>query len=99
MPDTITDAESGTVLTRLGAVEHRDAHMTLTTTEKIALAGLSAQWQQRIAQQQTAERELLGEIETRLGLPVGSIGKTHSLDVNAGVVTETPKPPPPPPEE
>lgn len=60
--------------------------MELTLTEKIALRGIVARDadinEKFVKPLQRDYKDLLKEIEMRLELEEGSIGKTHTLDLN-----------------
>lgn len=66
--------------------------MQLTTVEKIALSGLSALWREAQQRQQQMEKDLLTDLEKRLGLNPGSIGTTHQIDLQQGIVIAIPIP-------
>lgn len=74
--------------------------MTLTETEQLAIQGIQAQialvqTQYEQGQQTINERNtrLLRLLEDRLGLPKGSIPKTHTIDFAAMTVIEKPEEP------
>lgn len=52
---------------------------TLTNIERIALTGLVARREAALAPIIADERMLLAEIEARVGLDDGAIGRTHQL--------------------
>jgi hypothetical protein len=64
--------------------------MDLTHAEKLALSGLGARETLALRQLQDEYRGLLAEMELRLGLSAGAIGKTHLLDLQAGGVVAKP---------
>lgn len=56
----------------------------LTETEKIALAHVEMERNRAVGM-------ILKDVEARLRLPPGSLGKTHGIDMESGCVVERPR--------
>jgi len=61
--------------------------MELTNIERMALVGILARQQQALAPLQEELNTLVRAVEERLELPQGSLGKTHTVDVETGAVS------------
>jgi hypothetical protein len=67
-------------------------NLNLSKTEEILIVGLQARerelFREMLQPLQEAFKSVVADIETRLGLPAGSVGTTHTLDQTAWKLKE-----------
>jgi hypothetical protein len=63
--------------------------MEINELEQIALLGVQAREREAVTRIQHEQAIVIQSIEKRLGLPTGSLGKTHAIDLVAMRVVET----------